>query len=266
MIGLTAGESANPKRDVPKAVKSVLWRIVVIFVGGIFFLTITVPWDDSNLLHAGSKTARSPFVIAFTRVGANAGGSVVNAVILVTIFSAINGSLYVGSRTLYGLAVEDKAPKIFAWTNNNGVPVPALVFMNAIGFLSLLNLAAGAGTVYQWIVNMTGVATFITWGLICLCHIRMRRALKLQGVSVDTLPFQAPGSPYVAYVGLVGNVFFVFFQGWTSFAPWDVQEFFMNYVIILAFIILAVGYKYWKKTKFVDLATADIWTGRRMYE
>ncbi|KAL6412028.1 amino acid permease [Ilyonectria robusta] len=77
-------------------------------------------------------------------------------------FSAINGSLYVGSRTLYGLADEGLAPKIFRWTNKRGVPVYSLVFMNLIGFLSLLNLSSGAGVIYTWIVSMTGVATFIT--------------------------------------------------------------------------------------------------------
>ncbi|KAH7121529.1 amino acid permease-domain-containing protein [Dactylonectria macrodidyma] len=99
MIGLTAGESANPSKDVPNAVKSVLWRIVGIFLLGIFFLTITVPYN-------------------------------------------------VGSRTLYGLADEGLAPKIFRWTNKRGVPVYSLIFMNLIGFLSLLNLSSGAGVVY----------------------------------------------------------------------------------------------------------------------
>ncbi|EFX06681.1 amino acid permease [Grosmannia clavigera kw1407] len=162
MIGLTAGESSNPGRDVPKAVKSVLWRIVGIFLFGIFFLTLTVPCNDPDLLSARSKTARSPFVIAFTRVGADAGAHVVNAVIVVTMFSAINSALYVGSRTLYGLAAEGLAPKIFGWCNSRGVPVYSLVFMNLIGFLSLLNLSSGAGHLYTWIVSMTGIATFIT--------------------------------------------------------------------------------------------------------
>ncbi|PIB01871.1 General amino acid permease AGP3 [Cercospora beticola] len=162
MVGLTAGESANPSKDVPKAVKSVVWRIVVIFLGGIFFLTITVPFNDPNLLNAANKTARSPFVIAFTRVGVNAGAHAVNAVIVITILSAVNAALYVGSRTLYGLAVEKQAPRIFAMTNSRGVPVYAYVFMNTVGFLSLLNLASGAGQFYTWVVSMTGVATFIT--------------------------------------------------------------------------------------------------------
>ncbi|KAJ0270598.1 hypothetical protein COL940_011556 [Colletotrichum noveboracense] len=262
MIRLTAGESANPARDVPKAVKSVLWRICGIFLLGIFFLTITVPYNDPNLLSATSKTARSPFVIAFTRVGANAGAHVVNAIILVTMFSAINAALYVGSRTLYGLAQEGQAPKIFAWTNKNGVPVVSLVVMNLIGFLSLLNLSSGAGVVYTWIISITGVATFITWGLISLNHIRLRMALAAQNISADVLPFQAPAWRFCAYLGLAGNVFFIFFQGWTSFAPWDVEAFFQNYVVVLLSIILAVGWKFAKSMKFVNLKEIDLGSAR----
>ncbi|KAF5012158.1 hypothetical protein FDECE_1807 [Fusarium decemcellulare] len=262
MIGLTAGESKNPARDVPRAVKSVLWRIVGIFLLGIFFLTLTVPYNDENLLSAKSKTARSPFVIAFTRVGATAGAHVVNAIILITMFSAINSALYVGSRTLYGLAIEGLAPKIFCWTNERGVPAYSLILMNLMGFLSLLNLSSGAGVVYTWIVSMTGVATFITWGLISLNHIRFRMALKAQNISTDVLPFQAPAWKFCAYLGLAGNVFFVFFQGWTSFAPWDVEAFFMNYIIVLVFFILAIGWKITHKTKFVTLKSVDFGTAR----
>ena len=163
MVGLSAGESNNPSKDVPKAVKNILiWRIIGIFLGGVFFVNIAVPWNDPNLLHAGSKTASSPFVIAFTRAGIDAGAHVVNAIILITLFSALNGTLYVGSRTLYGLAQEGAAPRIFLYTTNKGVPIVALVTINLIGFLSLLNLSSGAGTIYAWIVSMIGLATFIT--------------------------------------------------------------------------------------------------------
>lgn len=281
MIGLTAGESRNPSTAIPKAVKSVLWRIVGIFLGGIFFLTITVPYNDPNLLSASSKTARSPFVIAFTRVGVHAGAHAVNAVIVITILSAVNGALYVGARTLYGLAAEKQAPAIFGRTNKHGVPVYAYIFMNLIGFLSLLNLSAGAGPVYRWIVSMTGVSTFITCksffpflpnlltsickgGFICLCQIRMRAAMKKQNVDPDILPFRAPGWPYVPWIGLVGNAFFVFFQGWTSFAPWDVQSFVQNYIVVLLFLILGFGWKVYHKTTIVQLGRADLETGIRM--
>ena len=87
MIGLTAGEAANPARDVPKAVRFVFWRILVIYIGGIFFLSICIPYNDDNLLSAATKTASSPFVIAFTRAGLSKGGDAVNAIIVSYLFS-----------------------------------------------------------------------------------------------------------------------------------------------------------------------------------
>jgi amino acid transporter len=167
MIGMSAGESKNPAKDIPKAVKNILlWRIIGIFLGGAFFTTIVVPFNDPNLLHAGSKTASSPFAISFTRVGIHAGAHVVNVVVLITLFSAINGTLYVGSRALYGLAQERVAPRIFLYTTKQGVPIVSLVTINLIGFVSLTNLSSGAGTVYTWIISMIGLATLIT----CKCY------------------------------------------------------------------------------------------------
>lgn len=82
MVGLTAGESANPARDVPKAIKMVFWRIMVVFLGGIFFLSLCVPWDYPDLLNGKSKTARSPYAIAFIRAGMPKGGDFVTVVIV----------------------------------------------------------------------------------------------------------------------------------------------------------------------------------------
>lgn len=263
MVGLTAGESANPARDVPKAIRTVFYRIIVIFVGGIFFLTITVPYNDPDLLSAGSKTARSPFVIAFTRAGAGIGAHLVNAVILVTILSAVNGALYVGSRTLVGLAQQRQAPALFRRTDARGVPVAALVTTNAAGFLALLNLSSGAGRIYAWIVSITGVSTFITWACICACHIRFRRALRAQQVPLEALPFRAKWDRFTPWFGLGVSVFFVFFQGWTAFAPWDVEAFVMNYVVIVVFLALALGWKVLKGSKRPRSEIADLRTGRR---
>lgn len=152
------------------------------------------------------------------RAGLSRGGDVVNAVIVITIISAINGSLYVSSRNLTAMAHEGKAPKWMGKTTKWGVPWVALLIGNLLGLLALLNLSSSAGHVYTWLVNISGVGVFITWSLICASHIRFRQALKLQGVSLDELPFQAPLYPFGAWFGLVGCIFFVFFQGWTVFS------------------------------------------------
>ncbi|KAM0751215.1 general amino acid permease AGP3 [Meredithblackwellia eburnea MCA 4105] len=263
MIGITAGESARPDRDVPKAVRFVFWRVLIIFVFGIFFLNLVVPWNDPSLLHGASKTARSPFVIAFVRAGLGPGADVVNCIVILTVFSALNGALYVTSRCVAGLAADGMAPKFLGWINRFGVPWTALIFANLFGFICLLNRIAGAAVVYSWIVNISGVATFIR-GCISLAHIRFRKALSAQGISLDELPFKAAFFPYTAYISLIGNIIFIFFQGWTAFlSPFSINDFFMNYIMIPVFIIMYLGFKLVKKTKWVKPEEADLVTGRR---
>jgi amino acid transporter len=100
-------------------------------------------------------------------------------------------------------------------------------------------------------------------GMICLCHIRVRRAMALQNVPVSVLPFQAILWPYGTYVGFAVSLFFIIFQGWTSFVPWDVGAFFMNYIVFVLFVVLAASWKLLKKTQWVKLAEADLSSGRR---
>lgn len=96
----------------------------------------------------------------------------------------------------------------------------------------------------------------------CLSQIRLRQALAKQGVSTDMLPWKIR-SQWIAWFGLTGNVFFVFFQGWTSFVPWDIEKFFMNYIVVIIFLILAVGWKLHHKTRFVRSKEADLVSHRR---
>lgn len=91
-----------------------------------------------------------------------------------------------------------------------------------------------------------------------------RNALKAQGQSVDDLPFKATWYPYGTYTALEANVFLIFFQGYTAFLnPFDSTAFVTNYVLLPVFVIFVVGYKLWKKTKWVRLHDMDIWSGRR---
>jgi amino acid transporter len=87
--------------------------------------------------------------------------------------------------------------------------------------------------------------------------------MALQKLPVSVLPFQAALWPYGAYLGFWGSLFFIFFQGWTAFAPWDTSSFFMNYVVMILFAVLTVGWKLWHKTKWVNLEEVDLLYGRR---
>ena len=101
-------------------------------------------------------------------------------------------------------------------------------------------------------------------GTIELVHIRFRAGLKAQNQSVDDLPFKAMWYPYGTYAALAANIFLIFFQGYTAFLnPFSASDFVINYILLPVFAVLLVGYKFWKRTKWVKPDEMDIWTGRR---
>ena len=128
-----------------------------------FFIGILIPWNDKDLLGDGSKTAKSPLTIALSNAGITAGASLINAVIVIAVISAGNSSLYVASRTMLFMARNGKAPRLLGKVNRAGVPWVALIFSNLIACIAFLSVSDSAGTVYEALITLSGVATFIVW-------------------------------------------------------------------------------------------------------
>jgi amino acid transporter len=108
------------------------------------------------------------------------------------------------------------------------------------------------------------VATFLVWAVICIAHIRFRRAVVAQGQDPAMLPYKATWYPWGTYFALGANIFLVFFQGYTAFlSPFSAADIVINYILLPVFVGFLVVYKVRNKTKFVRLEEMDIWTGRR---
>ncbi|KAF2652993.1 amino acid permease [Lophiostoma macrostomum CBS 122681] len=264
MVGITAGESANPRRAVPKAINQVFWRILIFYVGMMFFIGILIPYNNSRLLGKGLKTAASPLTIALSDARIAPAAHLINALIVISVLSAGNSSLYVASRTITHMARNNMAPKLLGKTDKRGVPWAALLFTNVFACIAFLSQSSSAGTLYNALITLSGVATFIVWAVIEVVHIRFRQALEAQGQSVDELPYKAIWYPWGTYACLAANVFLILFQGYTCFLnPFSAQDFVINYILLPVFLIFYAAYKLWFKTKFVKAEDMDIWTGRR---
>jgi len=100
MVGVTAGECQNPQRAVPRAIKQVFWRIVIFYLGTVFFIGLLIPYNSSRLLSAQSKTAASPLTISLQDAGINVAAHVINGLIVLSVVSAGISSIYVTSRTI----------------------------------------------------------------------------------------------------------------------------------------------------------------------
>lgn len=261
-VAVAATETRSPGVAVPLAIRQVFWRIIFIYMGSAFFFGLTCP-ANSPQFSESARALKSPMSIAIQNAGWYGGVHLINAFIFVTCLSAINSSIYIASRTILFMAQDGKAPKFLGKTDKRGVPINAIVFTNLFGALSLMNISTGAAKAYSYIVNLSGVSTFLVWGAISFTHIRFRTAWAAQGRTPEQLPYRSLWYPYNAWFGLGANIFLAFIQGWSTLAPFNAGNFVDAYILLPLFPIIVFGFKFWNKTKWQNPSEVDLDRGRR---
>ncbi|QCR30833.1 amino acid permease [Lysinibacillus sp. SGAir0095] len=262
LLGITAGETDDPGKNIPKAVRSVFWRILLFYILAILAIGLLIPYTDSRLL--SEDIAVSPFTLVFDKLGIAFAASVMNAIILTAMLSAGNSGLYASSRMLWQLAVDGKAPKVFAKLSKRGIPVYALIATLAVGCLAFLSSFFGDGVVYMWLLNASGLSGFIAWVGIAISHYRFRKAYLLQGNDINLLPYKARFYPFGPLFALIVCIIVIVGQNYTAFSFGSIDWYgvAVSYIGIPLFIALWLGYKIKHKTKIVPLEECDIETHR----
>jgi amino acid transporter len=263
-IAMAAAETKRPRVFVKNAFKTVFWRYVLFFIGGALCVGIVLPWDDPTLqaILAGtslkSGAAASPYVIAMRNMGIGVLPHFVTALILTSIFSAGNTLTYCSTRSLYGMALEGRAPAILRRTTKSGVPLYALAVTMCFPFLSFLQTSNSAATVLTWLIDLITAGALINYLVMCITFLHFYQACKVQGVDRKTLPFRGYFQPYCAWIGIFAMVIILLFYGYTAFAPPTVAAFFQNYTMQLVAPILYVGWKIIKRTKIIKPQEMDL--------
>ncbi|SCV72000.1 BQ2448_4694 [Microbotryum intermedium] len=273
LVALAAGESANPHKSIPRAIKATFIRIVLFYVLTVLVVGLCVNRNDPSLFSAydNSDVAASPITTVFRQAGFGAAVHVVNTVLLTAVLSATNSCFYASSRMMTALARENKAPAIMGWTTKRGVPLPALLLTLFISFLTFLTSAIGSGTTFTWLLSITGILSLVTWISIAAINLRFRAAFKAQGRDVSDLPYRAPLGPFLPIVAIVLGAAMFGAQGWAATTYEDgkmAQDLVAVYIGLVYFIILFVGYclwhKFWIKSELpllVPLLECDFDTG-----
>ncbi|KAF5339037.1 hypothetical protein D9758_014105 [Tetrapyrgos nigripes] len=258
IVAIAAGEAKNPRRNIPKAIKRVYIRILLFYIGGTIVIGLLVP-QDSPGLGLGTDAASSPFVIAIQNAGISGLPSVINAALLTSAWSAASSDLYTSSRALYGLALAGNAPKIFAKTLKNGLPVVSLIFCACFSLLAFMGVNSGSGKVFSWFQSMTAVAGLMTWFGISVTYLRFYAGLKAQGIDRTALPFASKLQPYVAWYSMIACFVMCFFSGWSVFleGKWATDTFITNYLPLMLFPILYVGAKLYYKDPVKPASSMD---------
>lgn len=208
LIGISAGEVSDPHKAIVKSVKSVLWRILIFYVGAIFVIVTIYPWNKLDSIG-------SPFVTTFAKVGITAAASVINFVVLTAALSGANSGIYSSSRMLYKLAHEGEAPKTFGHVSKRIVPSHAIIGITSgifIGFM--LNVLAqflnkSLANIFVIVYSSSVLPGMVAWFVILLAELRFRRK---NPHLMENHPFKLPLYPYSNYFALIMLVVIVVFM------------------------------------------------------
>lgn len=265
LIGVTVGESTNPRKDIPSSIKMTFFRTIVFYLLSISVIGMCVPYNDPKLAFnpggKGSNTA-SPFIVAIENSNIRVLPHIINGSFILFVFASGVAGFYIAARTLYGLAVNGLAPKIFAKTTENGNPIYSLLFSSIFSLLAFLNSSASSAKVFGYFVNFVAVLGLLTWITILVTHIAFMRALKNQGISRNELPWKAAFQPYGSYVALIFCIIVIFAKNLTVFLgpEFDYITFITANLGLPLFVFLAISYKFFMKTSRVTSNDADLVT------
>lgn len=257
-LSMAAGETRDPRRVLPPAFKSVFLRLLVFFIGGTLCVGILCNARDPLLLNAISSgkpgAGASPYTIAMYNLHIGVFPHVVNALLVTSAFSAGNSYTFCSSRTLYGMAVQHRAPGVFRRCNRQGVPILAVLVSLAWGALAFLQLSESASTVLNWIINLITASQLMNYCIILFTYLHFRRAVRAQSLDRAKFGFKAIWQPYACIFTLCIVLCMVGVQGYTVFLPggdwWSVQTFLFSYLMCFIDAAIFIGWKLVRRTRY----------------
>ncbi|ODV58993.1 dicarboxylic amino acid permease [Ascoidea rubescens DSM 1968] len=270
VYGIALGETASPmRRNIHKAHKLIFSIIPPFYCTLALLLGMIISHDDPNLIKSlttsSNNAASSAFVIAIKNAGIPILPHIMNACILIFVFSASNTELYIAIRALYGLSVSGMAPTIFSKTNQRGVPIYSLAFCSTFALLGYMNAGTSSKIIFGYFVNVVTVFGLTTWISILISHLKFTNAVKAQGIERESeMYFVAPFAPYASYVTLTIVIILILIKNYTVFLDYakyktfDYKTFISGYIGIPIFFGLYFCYKFYHKTEIIRSEEVDL--------
>ncbi|MBD8005329.1 amino acid permease [Bacillus norwichensis] len=235
IMGVAAGETEEPDKNIPKAIRSIIIRILVFYVLATFVLSAIVPWKEAGVLE-------SPFVTVFDMIGIPFAADIMNFVILTAILSVGNTGLFACTRILFSLSQSGQAPPVFGKVNKRGVPMNALLVTLVFALLSLLTSVIAEETLFVVLLAISGVGGVVTWMAIAWAQYCFRKQYIAKGGKLADLAFKVPFFPLVPILCLLMCVGIVIF---TAFDPTQRTSLYIGF----GFVVLCYVFYYFKFTR-----------------
>lgn len=193
LVGIAAGETADPEKIMPRAINSVVFRIGVFYIGSTILLGLLLPYT-------AYRDHVSPFVTFFSKVGFSGAGSVMNVVVLTAALSSLNAGLYSTGRILRSMAINGSGPKFTAPMSKNGVPYGGILLTSAVGLCGIVLNAVKPSQAFEIVLHIAAVGIVFAWGTIVVSQLRLYRLA--QTGRLERPNFRMPFAPYSGYATL----------------------------------------------------------------
>jgi L-asparagine permease len=193
LIGTAAGEAQDPRRVLPRAINSVMWRIALFYVGSVLLLVLLLPWT-------AYRAGVSPFVTFFGALGVPGIGTAMNVVVLTAALSSLNSGLYSTGRVLRSLAMGGSAPPFVSRMNAQKVPYGGILVTLVVYLVGVILNYLVPSQVFEIVLNIASLGIVSTWGFIVVCQMMLRRAE--QRGEVARIEFRMPLAPFTSWLTL----------------------------------------------------------------
>jgi arginine/ornithine permease len=235
LIGIAAGESEEPQKNIPRAIRNVLFRIIIFYIASIIILSAIFPTKELGILE-------SPFVTLMDLAGIPFAPDIMNFVILTAILSVGNSCIYASTRLLWAMAHDGMAPRVFGKLSKRKVPFTALVFTMIFSLLSLLTSVFAAETVFVLLMSIAGISVTISWMGIALSQFMFRRKYIKAGGKVEDLKYKVPFYPIIPLICIIFCVSILVFL---AFDPTQLA----GLLIGIGFLLVSYIFYYFKNRK-----------------
>src|SRR5215217_4873381 len=200
IVTIAAAESNEPEEGVARATNAVIYRVLLFYVVAVFFVACIVPWNTPFT----EDVIKSPFTLAFERIGIPGSGTLMNFVVLTAVLSVLNSSLYTTSRMLFALTRHNDAPQFFLNTTARGVPIWAILAGTSIGYVSVVIYYFAPASVFTWLINASGAVAIFVYLLIAISELVMRRRIERE--NPERLQLKMWLYPWLTYLSIAAIV------------------------------------------------------------
>ena len=195
IVTIAAAESAEPERAIAETTQSVIWRVLVFYIGSIFLVVALVPWNDTLRMSR-------PYVSVMEVLRIPAAATVMSLVVLTAVLSALNSGLFASSRMLMALARHGDAPRSVGRLDRRGVPVAAILASTAFGYVTVAMSSLSPDRIFAFLVNSYGTVAIFVYVLIAMAELRLRRRLERE--APERLRVRMWGYPWLTLVAIAG--------------------------------------------------------------